>query len=75
MKAEVGKRYRHYKGKEYTVCALARHSETHEELVIYQAEYTTEDFGDKPIWARPRAMFEEDIVYDGQKIPRFKRID
>jgi len=72
MKAVVGNKYKHYKGKEYIVLNIANHSETLEELVIYEAQYTSEDFGDKAIWARPRAMFEEEIEIDGKNIHRFQ---
>jgi len=64
-------RYRHYKGKEYTVLGVAHHSETLEELVVYRAEYNTKDFGSKALWVRPRAMFEEKIVIDGEEKDRF----
>ena len=43
-------RYRHYKGREYTVLGVARHSETQEELVVYRQEY-----GDCSLWVRPEA--------------------
>ena len=48
----AGQKYRHYKGGEYEVIAVAQHSETLEELVIYKALY-----GDGKIWARPKSMF------------------
>lgn len=60
-------RYRHYKGKEYTVLNVARHSETHEELVVYRQEY-----GDHALWVRPRQMFLEIVTVDGQEVPRFQ---
>jgi hypothetical protein len=60
-------RYRHYKGKEYTVLGVARHSETLEELVVYQQEY-----GDHGLWVRPAAMFAETVVVDGDAVPRFR---
>jgi hypothetical protein len=60
-------RYRHYKGKEYTVIGVARHSETHEELVVYRQEY-----GDHGLWVRPKAMFLETVVVNGQPLPRFQ---
>ena len=44
-------RYRHYRGKEYTVIGVARHSETQEELVVYRQEY-----GDHDLWVRPKQM-------------------
>ena len=59
-------RYRHYKGKEYRVLGLARHSETEEELVVYQLLY--DDFS---WWVRPRAMFLETVEIGGQRLPRF----
>ena len=60
-------RYRHYKGKEYTVLGVARHSETQEELVVYRQEY-----GDCSLWVRPKQMFLETIAIDGQPVPRFQ---
>lgn len=76
MKAEKGKRYRHYKGKEYTVLAVGRHTETLEEFVVYRAEYVSDDYGEGAIWIRPRAMFEEMLTLsDGVMIDRFTRID
>ena len=61
--------YKHYKGGIYTVIGIAKHSETQEEMVIYQGQ-------DEQIWARPRAMFNEILVSsEGSEIERFKRID
>ncbi|MFA7662613.1 MAG: DUF1653 domain-containing protein [Patescibacteria group bacterium] len=71
MKIQLGK-YQHYKGKQYEVIGLARHSETLEELVIYKALYTSPEFGDNALWVRPKAMFFDTINLDGQEIPRFK---
>lgn len=59
-------RYRHYKGKEYRVHHLARHSETEEVLVVYQLLY-----GDFSFWVRPQTMFVETVEIDGQAVPRF----
>jgi len=59
-------RYRHYKGNDYQVIGIARHSETEEELVVYRALY---DNGS--LWVRPLAMFMEDVVVDGRQVPRF----
>jgi len=59
-------RYRHYKGNEYTVVGVARHSETLEELVVYRQEY-----GDRGLWVRPAAMFAETVMVDGTAVPRF----
>ena len=63
-------RYRHYKGNEYTVLGVARHSETLEELVVYRQEY-----GDRGLWVRPAAMFAEPVEIEGRAVPRFQRID
>lgn len=72
MKAEIGKRYRHYKnGREYTVLHIGRHTETLEEVVVYRAEYTSSDFGASAIWVRPRAMFEGTIEHEGRVVQRF----
>jgi hypothetical protein len=59
-------RYRHYKGNEYTVVGVARHSETHEELVVYRPEY-----GGGGLWVRPLAMFTETVTVEGREVPRF----
>ena len=63
-------RYRHYKGNEYTVLGVARHSETLEELVVYRQEY-----GERGLWVRPAAMFAETVEVEGKSVPRFQRID
>jgi hypothetical protein len=63
-------RYRHYKGNEYTVLGVARHSETLEQLVVYRQEY-----GDRGLWVRPAAMFAEMVVVAGQTVPRFRLLD
>ena len=61
--------YEHYKGLRYKIIGIARHSETLEELVVYQALY-----GEGGIWVRPVAMFLENIVINGQSQPRFKLV-
>ena len=55
MSELVPGRYRHYKGGEYTVLGVARHSETEELLVVYRPEY-----GERDLWVRPLSMFSED---------------
>ena len=59
-------RYRHFKGKEYQVLSIARHSETQEPMVVYQALY-----GERGIWVRPAAMWTEWVERDGYSGPRF----
>ena len=62
--------YQHYKGQIYQVFNVARHSETEEQLVVYQCLY-----GDYSMWVRPLSMFVETVeLEDGQVIPRFKLI-
>lgn len=63
--------YRHFKGKLYKVLGIARHSETTEEMVVYQALYESDEFGKNAIWVRPLPMFEEDVMKDGKKMKRF----
>jgi hypothetical protein len=58
--------YRHYKGNEYRVIGIATHSETDEQLVIYEALYNGGG-----LWARPLAMFLETVVVEGVEQPRF----
>lgn len=59
-------RYRHYKGGEYEVIGVARHSETLEPLVVYRPLYNQTG-----LWARPHAMFFEEVDVDGRRQPRF----
>ena len=65
----TGKYYRHFKGNVYRVLHIAKHSETLEDIVVYQAMY-----GEKGIWVRPKAMFEEVIERDGKSFRRFEPI-
>lgn len=58
--------YRHYKGGRYRVLGIARHSETEEPLVVYQALY-----GEHGFWVRPAAMFTETVEVEGHRVPRF----
>ena len=62
-------RYRHYKGGEYQVIAVARHSETQEPLVVYRPLH-----GEGGWWVRPHAMFFGEVEVDGVRQPRFARI-
>lgn len=64
-------RYRHYKGGQYEVVCIAKHSESHEDMVVYRA---VEDYPDAPakIWVRPLAMFTEKVEVGGVIVPRFQ---
>lgn len=66
----IGGKYRHFKGKEYLVLYVAKHSETLEEMVVYQALY-----GERGIWVRPLEMFLDLREIDGRMIYRFEEID
>ncbi len=61
--------YRHYKGNEYQVLGLAKHSETLDTLVLYRALY-----GDFGLWVRPLAMFSETVSVNGEEIQRFSLV-
>jgi hypothetical protein len=73
--SDINGKYLHYKGKTYELIGVARHSETREELVVYRALYHSDEFGDNSLWARPKAMFFENVVVDGKEVPRFRRVD
>lgn len=66
---KLGK-YRHFKGGEYEVLAIANHSETQEKMVVYRALY-----GEGQIWVRPIEMWNELVEKDGKKIPRFSYVE
>ena len=63
-------RYRHFKGKEYELLFVARHSETLEEMVVYRALY-----GERGIWVRPASMWNETVERDGKTYRRFTKIE
>lgn len=67
--------YRHYKGTEYDVIGVARHTETKEKMVVYRARYDSEEFGPKAFWVRPLAMFTDTVIVNSKHVPRFTRID
>jgi hypothetical protein len=67
---QIGERYKLYKGNEYEIVALAKHSETLEELVVYKALY-----GEGQVWVRPLEMFlDVKTLEDGTHIQRFTKI-
>ena len=63
-------RYRHYKGKDYEVLGVARHSENEEEYVVYRQLY-----GAGELWVRPKGMFLESVWIEGKPTPRFRRLE
>ena len=63
-------RYRHFKGNEYEVISIARHSETTEPMVVYRALY-----GDHGTWVRPAEMWNETIEREGKTFKRFEKMD
>lgn len=70
---KVGEKYRHYKVGEYAVIALVRHSETHEEMVVYQNIASPEK-----TWARPLDLWNSEAEWpegSGTKVPRFTRFE
>ena len=62
-------RYQHYKGREYRVIGLAKHSETLEDLVVYETLYDNEI---SRLWVRPAKMFSETVEINGEIVSRFK---
>ena len=69
MDIKIG-RYRHYKGGEYEVVAIAHHSETLEDMVVYRALY-----GDGDVWVRPASMWNESVILEGKQVKRFELIE
>ena len=65
---KLGK-YRHFKGNEYEVIAIAKHNETTEDYVVYKALY-----GDGGMWVRPASMWNETVERDGVTYKRFTYI-
>ena len=70
MSVVIGGKYEHYKGKPYRVLAVAKHSETLEEMVVYQQLY-----GEEGVWVRPLEMFLETVVVEGKTVPRFRYME
>lgn len=61
--------YEHYKGKRYRVLGIAKHSETLEDLVLYECLHFNET---SKLWVRPLKMFTEEVEVNGKKVPRFR---
>ena len=73
MNVKLGK-YKHFKGMEIEVIGVALHSETMEEMVIYNHPDPVKGKGANTMWARPKEMFLETVNKDGKEIPRFKYV-
>ena len=73
-KVPTGTLFEHYKGKKYKILGVARHSETLEMYVVYQALYDSPEFGDHAVWVRPLEMFLENVTIDGVEKPRFRML-
>lgn len=66
--------YRHFKGGEVEVLYIAHHSESLEEMVVYQSLYDNKTFGKGSVWVRPVSMFMETVENDGKTMERFSKI-
>lgn len=66
---KIGCKYRHFKGNDYLVLHVAKHSETLENMVVYQPQY-----GEMGIWVRPLYMFLEKVTHEGKVVNRFEEI-
>lgn len=62
--------YEHFKGNRYELLYIANHSETLEKMAVYKALY-----GQGGIWVRPLSMWEEEVEFEGRKVPRFKYVE
>jgi len=70
---KLGK-YKHYKGKEYEVIGVAKHSETLKDLVVYKALHDSSEYGKDALWVRPLSAFTGIVPVQGKKISRFTYI-
>ena len=68
---QPGEKYKHFKGNEYEIIGLAKHSETLEEMIVYKALY-----GENQIWVRPAHMFSDmKTLEDGTQVQRFTKVE
>lgn len=68
----IGGIYKHYKGNLYQLLHLGKLEENLSDVVIYQALYESKEFGKNAVWVRKKENFLEDVVFNGEKVPRFK---
>ena len=66
--------YRHYKGNKYKVICQGTHTETHEELVVYQSYNSVYEAWDSGLWIRPLKMFLGKVTFKGEKVLRFRYV-
>lgn len=64
--------YQHYKGGKYLVLGVAKHSETKEDVVVYVTLYENDMAS---MWVRPLEMFTENVVHEGETVPRFRKVE
>ena len=74
MDLRPGTILRHFKGEEYEVICEARDSDTLEEVIVYKGLYNSEEFGNNPVWTRPKNEFFDKKTIDGKKVLRFEVI-
>ena len=73
---KVGQRYKHFKGNEYVVIAVGRDSSSCEDVVVYQGQYESEEFGENPVWVRSLSEFlSKKVLDDGSSVRRFKLVE
>jgi hypothetical protein len=72
MKIKINAIYKHYKGGRYKIIGIAKHSETLEEFVVYEALY---DNPESKLWIRPVEEFFESVMIDGKSVERFKKLE
>jgi hypothetical protein len=77
MELVIGGTYQHFKNKKlYKVIGIAKHSETLEDMVVYEPQYKNETLGETAqFWVRPLSMFIEEVLHEGRKQPRFSLVE
>jgi len=73
-KIKPGQLYKHYKGDTYKIIVLTKHTETEEDLVVYERQTDVHNNGPAKIWARPLTMFLDIVEFEGYNGPRFTYI-
>tara|TARA_Y100000310_G_C20630378_1_gene788313 strand:- start:799 stop:1641 length:843 start_codon:yes stop_codon:yes gene_type:complete len=68
-------KYQHYKGNYYEVLGVGRHSEDLGEFVVYRALYDSPDFAYGSVWVRPKSLFTDTVIFNGEEVPHFKKVE